>query len=407
MSESFDVFISFKNKSEGAYTRDHDIAREIYDRLTANGLNVFFSEVSIQERGNPSYMKVINRALEESSLMILVGTRREHIEAKWVAQEWEAFVSKMNSEPNTQASIVLALEDMGTVDVPLLLRNYQFYYVEDGYEQLIDFALNFFKHAPGRTAAGSGKTPSIDMEALVGEAEKGDRGSMYNLGKIYQNGYCGVTASPEKAVEWFGRLADAGDPRGHYELATHYIRGSGVVRSDEKAVEHLLECDGSDVLDAYYSLGKLHLFGRGVPQSDEKGFEYLKKGADRGSIACEGNLGTLYLIGRGCEPSLEKAIECYAHSAADGYPYGQFHYGLMFLRGEGVEQSNEKAFKWFTLAAEGGEPDAQLDLGLMYLDGIGTAKSVKDAVKWLGKAAENGSTHAAVKLSELKKQGII
>ena len=59
-----DVFLSFKNlDDDGNPTRDSQLAREIYDYLTSRGLDVFFSNVSLEQLGVAEYTRAIDDAL--------------------------------------------------------------------------------------------------------------------------------------------------------------------------------------------------------------------------------------------------------------------------------------------------------------------------------------------------------
>ncbi|MDD6395287.1 MAG: DUF6273 domain-containing protein [Firmicutes bacterium] len=96
---SYDVFISFKNLDihTGRPTRDSEIARELYDTLRAKGLEVFFSNEEVQRKARPDYGDLINEALISSSVLILVGTSIENVNARWVKEEWDSFRAMLNN----------------------------------------------------------------------------------------------------------------------------------------------------------------------------------------------------------------------------------------------------------------------------------------------------------------------
>ena len=89
----YDVFISFKSKDAlGDPTEDQLIAQKIYDYLTYNkNLKVFFSEVTLKSAAGEEFEPRIFAALNSAPVMILVGTRPQHLNAHWVKNEWSRF----------------------------------------------------------------------------------------------------------------------------------------------------------------------------------------------------------------------------------------------------------------------------------------------------------------------------
>jgi hypothetical protein len=84
-STIYEVFISFKNlMPNGEPTRDSMLAREVYDYLSAKGLSVFISNVSLERLGISEYKKAIDDALDVAQVLVAVGTSRENLEWRWV-----------------------------------------------------------------------------------------------------------------------------------------------------------------------------------------------------------------------------------------------------------------------------------------------------------------------------------
>jgi TIR domain len=87
-----DVFIAFKHLDEkGARTRDSKIASNVYEFLTAKGLKVFFSEVTLEDLGISAYKKAIDKALDSATVLVAIGTSRPHLDSEWVRYEWDSF----------------------------------------------------------------------------------------------------------------------------------------------------------------------------------------------------------------------------------------------------------------------------------------------------------------------------
>lgn len=106
--EKFDVFISYKETGEdGRRTVDSVIAQDIYTQLTDMGYKVFLSRVTLRDKAGPEFEPVIYGALLTARLMILVGTREQHMSSLWVAKEWKRYLELMEKEPDSRSMLVV------------------------------------------------------------------------------------------------------------------------------------------------------------------------------------------------------------------------------------------------------------------------------------------------------------
>ena len=127
--DPYDVFISFKATDEyGRVTEDSLLAQELYYYLTKNlGLKVFFSNITLKDKAGQEYEPIIYAALSSATVMVLVGTKPEYVNATWVKNEWSRYV-KMVAAAKTQNKskyIVTALKDMRPEQLPSVLASYQ------------------------------------------------------------------------------------------------------------------------------------------------------------------------------------------------------------------------------------------------------------------------------------------
>lgn len=90
----YDVFICYKEKTDENGMRTHDsvLAQDIYDALTANGLKVFFSRISLEDKLGRQYEPYIFAALNSARVMLSIGTKYEYFQAAWVKNEWSRFL---------------------------------------------------------------------------------------------------------------------------------------------------------------------------------------------------------------------------------------------------------------------------------------------------------------------------
>ncbi|MCB2155590.1 protein kinase [bacterium] len=139
------VFISFKNlDANGRQTRDSQLARTLYDYLTARGFKVFLSSVSLEKMGASAYQQAIDRALDAAMVVVAVGTSREHLESRWVESEWSGFINDIRSGLKPAGHVFSYIDGMEPRDLPRSLRQYQMFKHSD--ESLMALA-NFIENA--------------------------------------------------------------------------------------------------------------------------------------------------------------------------------------------------------------------------------------------------------------------
>jgi len=139
----YEVFISFKNSTnKGDKTKDVHEARKIYERLSAAGLKVFFSEESLAETGKGHFSKSIENALDQASVLVLVASTREHIESRWVEAEWDSFMNDVRSGNKMGELFIVNCGGLRSSDLPLFLRRQQMFQSHE-----MDKLTNFVKNA--------------------------------------------------------------------------------------------------------------------------------------------------------------------------------------------------------------------------------------------------------------------
>ena len=113
----YDVFICYKETDDvGSRTVDSVLAQDIYDALTAKGLRVFFSRISLEDKLGQMYEPYIFAALNSAKVMLCVGTKYEHFHAVWVKNEWSRFLKLMAKDKSKM--LVPCYKDMDAYDLP-------------------------------------------------------------------------------------------------------------------------------------------------------------------------------------------------------------------------------------------------------------------------------------------------
>lgn len=146
----YDVFISFKNlDANGQPTRDRMLASEVFAKLRARGVNVFFSESSLS---TTRFMDQIFEALGQAKVLVLVGTSLSNINSEWVKSEWSNYLGSIYNRTNPNGQLLTLLEGISASDLPIQLSNFQSYNSKD-IDKLVEFILLLLS---GKAPKGAG-----------------------------------------------------------------------------------------------------------------------------------------------------------------------------------------------------------------------------------------------------------
>lgn len=107
-----------------------------------------------------------------------------------------------------------------------------------------------------------------DFQILEYQAQKGNAGAMYKIGIFYYFGLRGVRRDHAKALRWFSKAVEKGEPRSMELLGEIYARGAGVERNYTKALEWLTLASRQQLYSAYNGMGYLYVKGYGVEKKN-------------------------------------------------------------------------------------------------------------------------------------------
>lgn len=123
----YDVFISFKHTIEDRTTPDYELALALYDLLNEAGIEVFFFPFSSLTRPQSDYSRAIDDALDQSTVLVVVGTRREYFDSEWVRYEWSSFISDIRSNRKPRGQVFTLVAGIDPTELPRQLRSHQSY----------------------------------------------------------------------------------------------------------------------------------------------------------------------------------------------------------------------------------------------------------------------------------------
>lgn len=113
----YDVFICYKETDgTGARTHDSVYAQKIYDALSHEGLRVFFSRITLEDKIGTAYEPYIYAALHSAKVMLVVSLSAENMNAPWVKNEWDRYLS-IAKQDSTKV-LIPCYKDMSPYDMP-------------------------------------------------------------------------------------------------------------------------------------------------------------------------------------------------------------------------------------------------------------------------------------------------
>ncbi|KAK4487708.1 hypothetical protein RD792_005631 [Penstemon davidsonii] len=194
-----------------------------------------------------------------------------------------------------------------------------------------------------------------DFQILEYQAQKGNAGAMYKIGIFYYFGLRGVRRDHGRALWWFSKAVEKGEPRSMELLGEIYARGAGVERNYTKALEWLTLASRQHLYSAYNGMGYLFVKGYGVEKKNyTKAKEYFEKAAENEEPGGFYNLGVMYLKGLGVKRDLKIATKNFALAANAGQPKAFYQLAKMFHTGVGLKKNLPMATALYKLVAERG-----------------------------------------------------
>ena len=142
----YDVFISFKNTDkDNNPTEDSQIAAILYKELEQRGIKAFFSNVRLFQFGEAAYKDAIEKALDDSKVLVAIATNEEFLNSKWVKYERESFHEDILAGRKEQAYIVPYIKNINVNSLPRSLRGYETFQINNNVEEVVMFIIACLK----------------------------------------------------------------------------------------------------------------------------------------------------------------------------------------------------------------------------------------------------------------------
>ena len=132
----YEIFISCKSE-------DYEIAESVYSYLLSKGFRVFLSSKELRRLAKADYIDAISSALDTSNHLIVVSTKKEYVNSKWVKFEWSTFLNELLSGRKT-GQIMTLLDGIRVDELPISLRKFESFTLQN-YENVILPYIETFK----------------------------------------------------------------------------------------------------------------------------------------------------------------------------------------------------------------------------------------------------------------------
>jgi len=153
-------------------------------------------------------------------------------------------------------------------------------------------------------------------------------------------------------------LAERGDAKAQYELATNLMNGRDAARNTKDAVRWLEKAGNQGLALAQLRLGIIYGKGFGVDRNFALARKWFQAAAENGNALAMHNLAVLFSEGHGHAPDHAAADVWFRKAAELGIRDSQYNLGIDYMRGVGVEKDLVQSYAWFATAAAQGDAEA-------------------------------------------------
>lgn len=227
------------------------------------------------------------------------------------------------------------------------------------------------------------------LKWLKEAARRGEPEAQLTLGKVYEEGICGVPQDYYTAFEWYKKAAEQEWPDGMSRLGMMYLTERGCSADAEKGLRLIKMSAEQGSVEAQLFLAWSHYYIQDVApvaQDFAEAERWCRRPAEEGTVRAQTLMGhILYQQGRKSE-----AADWWGRAAKQGDAEAVTTIGKYYL----FDLNDYQAIPFFEEAAESGYAEAEYLLGWCYLEGWGVTADKDKARSLLKRAAEQGDEDA-------------
>ncbi len=252
-------------------------------------------------------------------------------------------------------------------------------------------------------------------EQLTAQAESGDAKSMMQLATAYLKGQDYMPQNPGKAVSWFVRAAESGQPAAAFILGELFTQQGNTAEAEKfykmaySEYEKLTAAISGDQLtteqrNALYWQGYMQLMGIGTTKNEAEGVAKIERADNAWAWS---QLYKCYVKGIGVKKDISRAIG-YARKLADEVKDGMMAWvvGSAYLSGQDVPKDETLGRKYLEQAADANIAEAIYHKGVL-LQAEGKNKEAYDCFNQAGSMGMPAAMTATAKLLLTGADGIV
>lgn len=142
-AERCQIFISHRSVNAA-------LAYRLFQFLSGQDYQVFFSPESLAHMGESNYAAFINKALDQAECLVVLATNAEDFQSGWVDYEWTSFLNEINGGRKKKGQLFTFVHNVSVNELPYALRSRQMISFnsaapEPGFDQLARFINEGFR----------------------------------------------------------------------------------------------------------------------------------------------------------------------------------------------------------------------------------------------------------------------
>nr|WP_314447653.1 leucine-rich repeat protein [uncultured Lachnoanaerobaculum sp.] len=257
----YDVFISFKNTDgKGNQTEDSYIAEELYKELKSRSIYTFFSNHELE---HDEWWQEICEAIEQSRILVLIGTSLDYVRAGQVKREWSLFLNLIDSGRKPGCELHAYWKD---IDFSQLKKDENELILKDIHDINVLSVTELCDRIQNLLPQKSTVKKDVDTSYIPKNNKKTDR---FN----YRNGYTKLLGREEE-IDFLKRFCT----ETNYPVSWTIISGKGGIGKSKLSHDFckMMEQDGWNV---FYPAHAKSFFGDDLAKTDREYlicFDYVK-----------------------------------------------------------------------------------------------------------------------------------
>ncbi|KAI9364111.1 hypothetical protein BD770DRAFT_379292 [Pilaira anomala] len=294
--------------------------------------------------------EILNLAIETNQTTLSIDTQKEIVSLLLKDSiDKEKILKLVNDTPTELTAFGNILLRSSKLGAPLALELYKL-----GMENGDDRGAFSYANMIYRGYGGTAKNEEEGIKVMSQLAQKGHPYAQLNLAAII------MRTQPDRvdaAIQLYQLAGKAGLDKAYSELGRMYRLGYGVHQDHKKAIEFFKKGAQTGNPQSNFMLGVYCSSGLGNDErkpDQEKAFKHFQKAAVKGLAEAQYNVGLRYLKGHGVEANHFNAAEFFRMAALQGFQLAQINLAGMYSEGRGVKHDLDEARVWLQKAVEGG-----------------------------------------------------